>query len=241
MQLAKPKLKKLVIPEAIGAGYKRPSYEIEYSLQLGRDTKGKTIIDVSRDAARKILSAGGYRLPTAAELQVLGELGYKDPAFDDYFARNKEKTHYWEWTDTGLLKKDSNIRVVTEAGKEVGELIIPKDGVASEWSPFGIPSITTEKHRDGPETHFWFSANLGEIALYRGRSWSGARSGCSYLCADWEPGRSDSNLGLRPVRGSLPKYEKLKTRDYDNGFADGYKKALDEFQKSLETARQKFK
>ena len=71
----------------------------------------------------------------------------KDPRkadeFKDYFAKNKDKVHMWEWTSTGLRvpkgwkngKIDTDTekypRIVLIGDKEVGELQVPKIGRAS--------------------------------------------------------------------------------------------------------------
>ena len=224
-QIVVGKTEKLAIPAARAAGYSRPASEIEYSLGLARDGDGKVVVAVNQAEAREYAkSVGeGYRLPTAVHLQAMGERGYEDPAFDDNFARNDEKYAYWEWIDTGLLKPNGrnesrlmrgrmyNLRIVTEGGEKVGELWVPQNGIAREWSVFGIPSETAQGHKDGPETHFYFNANLDAIALCRGWSWGGSRAGCVDLDADWRLERGiDPRHGFRAVRGPLPKYEKLK-------------------------------
>jgi hypothetical protein len=258
------KMEKLAVPEAKGSGYSRSASEIEYSPTLARDSDGRVIVDVTQAGAREIARASGYCLPTAAYLQVLGERGYKDAAFDDNFARNSEKTYFWELTDTGLLKpKGKNIkakndrtyylRIVTEGGKAVGELWVPEGNgrIVREWSPFGIPSETAQEseHKEGTETHFHFDPNLDKVAVLRDWYWRDAREDCFSLIAYCGPSDSHSHGGFRPVRGSVASYEKLvgearkakkpekDSRDYRHGYVDGRKAGLDE---GRNNARQEF-
>lgn len=158
---------RLSIPTATGQGYQRLEHEIEYSLDLVRDSNER-IIKATQEEARQLLRTHGYRLPTAAEIQVLIEKGPNDRAFDDMFGRKGKyvkiplniRPSSWEWTDTTLLKppvdrdfedikktektygeeRDYYLRIVSEGGSRVGEIWVPSgDSFVREWSPFGIP------------------------------------------------------------------------------------------------------
>ena len=221
-----PEMQPLVVHAMKAGGYSRAEARIEYSPALARDSDGRIIVNVTRDQAREIAKAAGYRLSTATEEQKLSERGYKDEAFNDNFGRNPEGEWFWNPTDTGLLKpkgekEDYTMkkngrtywkRIVTEGGEKVGEVWVPQSGIAREWSVFGIPSETAQDHNDGTETHFYFNAVLDEIALSRGRHWSDPVH-CFRLDARWGPGYSDPGLGLRLVRGSVGKYEKIEGKE----------------------------
>ncbi len=223
-RIAVPEMKPLVVTARNAQGHPRGEYRAEYSPALARDSDGRIIVNVTRDQAREIAMAAGYRLSTATEEQKLSEKGYEDEAFNDTFARNDQKKYFWNWTDTGLLKpkgekEDYTMkkngrtywkRIVTEGGEKVGEVWVPEGNgrVIREWSVFGLPTETVDEkeHKDGTETHFYFNRDLDEIAVLRGRRW-GDRENCFGLNAYCGPAYSDPFGGFRPVRGSLPKYE----------------------------------
>jgi hypothetical protein len=222
--IAVPKLVVRRIDEAVGAGVRRPAYDIEYSPGLARDGDGSIIAGVTCEQAGKLLQAQGFRLPTAAELKVLGEAGYRDSVFDDYFGRNPDRKPYIEWTATGLHKskrgkqgkaeggREYCRRIVTECGKKVGELWVPESGIVREWSPFGIPSKTVDDHQDGSETHFQF-VTFDNVDVHRcWDSYDVSRDDCFRLVARFDPNdemNTNDQLGFRLVRGPLPAYEKL--------------------------------
>ena len=223
-----PEMQPLVVPAMKAGGYSRAEARIEYSPALARDSNGNVITNVTRDQAREIARAAGLGISTAAHEYELSRKGYKDHAFDDNFGRNQKRNSYWEHIDTGLLKpkgekEDYTMkkngrtywkRIVTEGGEKVGDLWVPESGLAREWSVFGLPTETVDEieHKDGPETHFYFNRDLDEIALFRGRDWNG-HDRCFHLDAHWGTGDSDPRLGLRLVRGSVGKYEKIEGKE----------------------------
>jgi len=137
----------------------------------------------------------GFRMSTAAEelaIQLYEETSGRDPrkaeAFDDFFARNEDEWHAWQWTETGLRvpkgyeadkrEKDTQgrifyPRIVLIGDEEVGEVLVPEgngkvvpySSVPEEvWDTvFGIPRVTSDKKSDmkldNHTTHFYFNTN----------------------------------------------------------------------------------
>jgi hypothetical protein len=261
-QIAEPKMETLKLGETKdGAGNIRRAYDIAYSFGLARDSEGKVIVNVTRDQAREIAKAAGYRLSTASEEYELSENGIEHVAFNDAFGRNPEHEYFWNHTDTGLLKpkgqksdyvkkekgRTYHLRIVTEGGKKVGEIWVPEGNgkTIREWSVFGLPTETVDgkEHKDGTETHFYFEPSLEEIAVLRRRRWRDAHEHCFGLRATGEPSRSYSSGSFRLVRGSLPEYEGKvispvkENEDYRRGYEDGEKSGLET---GYEKARQEF-
>ena len=262
-QLETLQMQKLVVPELRTGRYLRDQAEIEYSPALVRDKNGNVIVNVNRDKARELAASMGGRLSTAAEEQVLSEKGYKNAAFNDNFARNSQKTYFWQWTDTALLKPKGKkkyyrhlkngreywLRLVAEGGEVVGELWVPQGNgrVVRELSVYGLPSETVDEHRGGTETHWYFDPSLDEAAVLRGRIWDVVHRDCFGLDADHRP--SHSSGGFRLVRGARPSYEKITepsrkkslspegaSKGYKQGYKDGEKSGYD---KGVEDAKRK--
>ena len=156
----------------------------------------------------------------------------KAPEFDDYFARNKDKTYLWEWTSNGLrvpkgwengrIDTDGKYpRILLAGDKEGGEVKVPvgngrviveSDGVS------GIPIETREIAwpHEGYHSHWHFNPSPSldnvschyDVAVGRGGGWLRDEGG-RCLVVDAGCGRSGavSDDGFRPVRGSVPEIE----------------------------------
>ena len=235
------KFETLRIPQSGIGEYFHPEYNIDYSTSLVRDEEGKLIAD--RDLtvyrAMEILDANGCRLPTAEEIRILNELGSDHRIFDDRFGRTEgTKYRFKEWTCTQLVKPegsdikkgrkyDYHLRIVKEAGKEVGEVWIPHEsGIVREWSDFGLPAEVEkfefirmkDEHKDKIETHFVFNPDHHEIAIFSDYSacvtpiskhvyYKNLK--CFMLNAYVEHDYSPWLIGMRPVKGPLPSHEKM--------------------------------
>ena len=241
-----PKTRKMVVPEVVGTNYKRSGYTVEVSPTLARYNDGSFVGQQTEEQALNLLAEQGFTLPTMALISYLSQAREgKDSYFKDAFAKNKEKTYYWEHTATRLTPPEGKesyfldsdgryVGLVCEYnGKEfvpIAEQRIPAGGgnVVIETEPAtGIPLKTMPdmKVEHSNHTHWYFDPNLKENIVLFGGGWCGGElGGCFGADADYGP--LNAGGGFRQVRGSFGVVEKL-AKSYENGLREGEEKGVE--------------
>jgi hypothetical protein len=248
-----PDMQKIDVPAVVGSNYKRSGYTVEVSPTLARYNDGSFVGQQTEEQALNLLAEQGFTLPTMALISYLSQAREgKDSYFKDAFAKNKEKTYYWEHTATRLTPPEGKesyfldsdgryVGLVCEYnGKEfvpIAEQRIPAGGgnVVIETEPAtGIPLKTMPdmKVEHSNHTHWYFDPNLKENIVLFGGGWCGGElGGCFGADADYGP--LNAGGGFRQVRGSFGVVEKL-AKSYENGLREGETIGMT---KGLETGR----
>ena len=166
----------------------------------------------------------GSRMTTAAEeLKIALSCKPQEDIKKNYLMPNGD--WIWLWTSTALRKPkdyDENpsnnvkkingkkyyFRMLVEGDEVVGSQWIPELGIVTKWNKkTGLPLETepqTDENIKKIHTHFWFDENCEEVAVVRGCDWHHVER-CLDVDANYSRWDTGSDVGFRPVRGSLKK------------------------------------